>query len=237
MNTTRQVLVAEDDKALGSLLTRALASEGYEAILVSDGDAAVASFNERRPNLAILDLGLPKLDGLDVLKAIRTISRDIPVLILTAASDLETRLQCFNSGADDCMLKPFALRELRARCNALIRRDSGASTMLRHADLEMNRLDHSVRRSGLQVALTNKEYELLEYLLLNQGRCVSRSLLMEQVWKSEASSNTNVVDVYINYLRRKLNELGAPSLISTIRGKGYQIGTLLSTESLAETQA
>ena len=109
--------------------------------------------------------------------------------------------------------------------------------MLRHADLEVNRLDHSVRRSGLQVALTNKEYELLECLLLNQGRCVSRSLLMEQVWKCEAASNTNVVDVYINYLRRKLNELGAPSLISTIRGKGYQLGTLLSTESQAGTQA
>ena len=239
MTIAKKLLVAEDDRALGSLLVRAMMADGHEVELVCDGDAAVAVFSHRMPDLAIIDLGLPKLNGSEVLKSLRRISSDTPALILTGVADLDSRLQCFNLGADDCLLKPFALRELRARCNALLRRHTVTITMLRHEDVEMNRLDHSVRRAGAEVALTNKEYELLECLMLNQGKCVSRADLIEQVWKSEAGgkTNTNVVDVYINYLRRKLQNLGAPSLISTVRGEGYKIGNLTSAGAQTRIEA
>jgi DNA-binding response OmpR family regulator len=162
---------------------------------------------------------------------LRNISMTAPVLVLTAEPSLDTRLQCFDLGADDCMLKPFSLRELRARCFALLRRQSGFDAVLRYGDLELNRMDHSVRRNGLPIALTNKEYGLLECLLLNKGRCVSRNRLMEQVWKLGAEASTNVVDVYVNYLRRKLQETGDQPLISTVRGQGYRIGNVLAMQA------
>jgi DNA-binding response OmpR family regulator len=176
------------------------------------------------PQLLILDLGLPKMDGSSVLQALRAISVAIPVLVLTGASDLEVRLQCFSLGADDCLLKPFALRELRARCFALLRRRAEGESVLRYGNLEVNRMDRCVRKAGLPIPLTNKEYGLLECLMLNRGRCVSRNLLMEQVWKMGTGASTNVVDVYINYLRRKLQETQGEPLIATVRGQGYRIG-------------
>lgn len=233
MSTAKRLLIAEDDVALGGLLKRALIAEGLDVELVCDGEAAIVAVHRQMPHLAIIDLGLPKLSGSEVLRILRCISMDTPVMVLTGAADLDSRLQCFSLGADDCLLKPFALRELRARCNALLRRNLGVATVLRHEDLEMNRLDHSVKRAGLRVALTNKEYELLECLMLHDGQCVSRTQLMEQVWKTEGSNNTNVVDVYVNYLRRKLNELGAPSLITTVRGEGYRIGNSRISEAQA----
>jgi DNA-binding response OmpR family regulator len=219
-----RLLIAEDDRALGALLTRALTMDGYEVQLMVDGEAAMKSAEQGIPDLVILDLGLPRLDGLSVLQAVRAISSRLPILILTGASDLEMRLQCFSLGADDCLLKPFALRELRARCLALLRRKADGETVLRYGDLEINRMDHCVRRGGLPISLTNKEYGLLECLMLNQGRCVSRSLLMEQVWRLGTEASTNVVDVYINYLRRKLQEDPGDPLIATVRGQGYRIG-------------
>jgi DNA-binding response OmpR family regulator len=218
-----RILIAEDDRALGAFLERALMADGHDVCLVSDGEAAMASLQEI-PDLLVLDLGLPKMDGPTVLQALRSVSTTTPVLILTAASELEVRLQCFSLGADDCLLKPFSLRELRARCFALLRRRAGAEAILRHADLEINRMDRCVRRAGQLIALTNKEYGLLECLMLNKGRCVSRNLLMEQVWKLGTEASTNVVDVYINYLRRKLQENQDEPLIATVRGQGYRIG-------------
>ncbi len=225
MTTKSRILIAEDDRALGSFLQRALQSDGHEVSLFTDGDSAAIAIEREMPDLTLLDLGLPKLDGAAVLQTLRTMSSHAPVLILTGEASLDARLRCFDLGADDCMLKPFSLRELRARCFALLRRQSGAEAVLRTGDLELNRVDHSVRRNGLPISLTNKEYGLLECLMLNKGKCVSRNLLMERVWKLGAEASTNVVDVYVNYLRRKLLETQDQPLISTVRGQGYRIGT------------
>jgi DNA-binding response OmpR family regulator len=219
-----RILIAEDERALGSLLQRALLADGHEVTLVADGESASSALQREVPSLTLLDLGLPKRDGIAVLQCLRSISLTAPVLVLTGEPQLDERLRCFELGADDCMLKPFSLRELRARCFALLRRQNGIEAVLRFGDLELNRMDHSVRRNGVPVPLTNKEYGLLECLMLHKGKCVSRDLLMEQVWKLGAEASTNVVDVYVNYLRRKLQETGDRPLITTVRGQGYRIG-------------
>ena len=144
------------------------------------------------------------------------------VLVLTAqAADLETRIACLEGGADDCMMKPFAMRELKARCRALVRRQDGGA-VLRCGGLELNRLQQSLECGEESIALSRREFGLLEYLMLNRGRCVSRATLLERVWSASDAGNTNVVDVYINYLRRKLGP--SASLIETVRGQGYRIG-------------
>jgi DNA-binding response OmpR family regulator len=218
-------LVAEDDPALGRLLVRTLASEGHDVTLSDNGQAAVESFLEWTPDLTILDMNLPRRDGLDVLKSVRSTDSDSPVIILTARSEIELRVKCFDLGADDFMLKPFALAELRVRCRALLRRRRDQNLILRQRDLEVNRVERSVNRDGQSVSLTNKEFALLEYLLLNRGRAVSRAAVLEHVWNARATS-ANVVDVYVNYLRRKLGDGDATPLIQTVRGEGYAIGLL-----------
>jgi len=155
---------------------------------------------------------------------VRSLTQDIPILILTARNEVETRVKCLDLGADDCMLKPFSLSELRARCRALLRRRRDTNLVLRQDDLEVNRIERTVRRDGVTISLTNKEFALLEYLLLNRGCAVSRSTLLERVWNMQASSSTNVVDVYVNYLRRKLADYSEQPLIRTVRGEGYAIG-------------
>jgi DNA-binding response OmpR family regulator len=221
-------LVAEDNQALGIFLRRGLEVDGHEVRLAADGQAAVDCFLEETPDLAILDLNMPRLDGTEVLRFLRSVTEDLPILILSARNEMETRLKCLDLGADDCMLKPFALAELRARVRALMRRRRDASLILRHGALEVNRVDRSVSCGGHPVTLTGKEFALLEYLLLNRGRAVSRAALLDQVWKMQPGAATNVVDVYVNYLRRKLRAgpvtpLDAP-LIQTVRGEGYAIG-------------
>jgi DNA-binding response OmpR family regulator len=216
-------LVVDDDRALGRFLARGIEAEGHHVRLAGDGQAAVDSFLEQTPDLTILDLNLPRRDGVEVLRFLRSITADSPILILTARSDMETRVKCLDLGADDYMLKPFALAELHARCRALLRRRRDPNLILRQRDLEVNRVERSVSRDGQPVLLTNKEFALLEYLLLNRGHAVSRSALLEHVWDMRVSS-TNVVDVYVNYLRRKLGDAGAVPLIQTVRGEGYAIG-------------
>ncbi len=217
-------LVAEDDRALGLFLRRGLEMDGHEIRLASDGQAAIDSFIDEMPDLTILDLNLPRIDGTEVLRCLRSITQDVPVLILTARNEVETRVKCLDMGADDCMLKPFSLTELRARCRALLRRRRDTSLLLRQGDLEVNRVERSVTRDGHAIVLTNTEFGLLEYLLLNRGRAVSRTTLLERVWNMQSAASTNVVDVYVNYLRRKLNEHGGACLIQTVRGEGYAIG-------------
>jgi DNA-binding response OmpR family regulator len=169
----------------------------------------------------LLDLNLPRKDGLEVLKTIRQIS-DAAVMVLTARNSLEERLHCLELGADDFLPKPFALRELQMRCRALIRRlDSSAGSQLRCGDLVLDRSRRAVQRGGRSIELTLKEYSLLEYLLEHRGECVSRSGLLEHVWKMHPDVTTNVVDVYINYLRRKVDEGAEDKLIHTVRGNGY----------------
>ena len=216
-----RILVAEDDRALGSLLQRTLENDGHTVAWVQDGESALETWQTAQFRLLLLDLNLPRKDGTEVLKAIRQVS-DAAVLVLTARNSLEDRLYCLELGADDFLPKPFALRELQMRCRALIRRlDAGAGSQLRCGDLVLDRSRRAVARGGRSIELTVKEYSLLEYLLEHRGECVSRSGLLEHVWKMHPDVTTNVVDVYINYLRRKVDEGAENKLIHTVRGNGY----------------
>lgn len=218
-----RLLIAEDDRALGLFLSRGLAVDGHRVRVVHDGAAAVEAFREDMPDLTILDLNLPVKDGEQVLEEVRAIDADFPVLVLTAREEVDTRVRCLDRGADDFMLKPFSLHELRARCRALVRRRREARLQLRAGDLEVDRLEHIARRDGQALELTNKEFALLEHLLLNRGQCVSRVELLGSVWNMEPAQTTNIVDVYVNYLRRKLNDPPPGHLVRTVRGQGYMI--------------
>jgi DNA-binding response OmpR family regulator len=218
-----RLLVAEDDKALGLFLMRGLESEGHRVVLAGNGAAAVEAFCLESPDFVILDLNLPIKDGEQVLDEIRSVSADVPVMMLTGRQDLGTRVRCLDRGADDFMAKPFSLLELRARVRAISRRKREARLLLRAGDLEVSRVDHVVRRGGRSIVLTNKEFALLEHLLLNRGHCFSRVELLDSVWKMESDQTTNIVDVYVNYLRRKLSDAPPGNLIRTVRGQGYMI--------------
>jgi DNA-binding response OmpR family regulator len=217
------LLVAEDDRALGLFLSRGLEADGYRVRLELDGAAAVDAFRKELPDLTILDLNMPVKDGEQVLSEVRRMDTDLPVLVLTARQEVDTRVRCLDRGADDLMVKPFSLHELRARVRALLRRKRETRLLLRAGDLEVSRLDHSVSRSGHSIELTNKEFSLLENLLLNRGHCVSRVELLDSVWKMEPTQTTNIVDVYVNYLRRKLHDPTPGQLIRTVRGQGYMV--------------
>jgi DNA-binding response OmpR family regulator len=188
-----------------------------------DGAAAVAAFRLEMPDLTILDLNMPVKDGEQVLEEVRALDADLPILVLTARQEVDTRVRCLDRGADDLMVKPFSLHELRARCRALLRRKREARLQLRAGDLELDRLDHKARRGTLPIQLTNKEFALLEHLMLNRGHCLSRVELLETVWNLEPAQTTNIVDVYINYLRRKLHDPPPGLLIRTVRGQGYVV--------------
>jgi len=213
-----RLLIAEDDKALGLFLSRGLEADGHRVRVAHDGAAAVEAFRQDLPDLTILDLNMPIKDGEQVLDEVRMMDADLPVLILTARQEVETRVRCLDHGADDLMLKPFSLHELRARCRALLRRKREARLQLRVGDLELDRLDHTARRAGQQIVLTNKEFALL-----NRGQCVSRVDLLDSVWNLEPAQTTNIVDVYVNYLRRKLKDPPPGQLIRTVRGQGYMV--------------
>jgi DNA-binding response OmpR family regulator len=218
-----RLLIAEDDKALGMFLSRGLEADGHRVRLTFDGGAAVEAFRQEMPDLTILDLNMPVKDGEHVLEEVRALDADLPVLILTARQEVDTRVRCLDRGADDLMTKPFSLHELRARCRALLRRKRETRLQLRAGDLELDRLEHNVRRGGEPVVLTNKEFALLEHLLLNRGQCVSRVELLDSVWNLEPAQTTNIVDVYVNYLRRKLKDPPPGHLICTVRGRGYMV--------------
>jgi DNA-binding response OmpR family regulator len=218
-----RLLIAEDDKALGLFLSRGLEADGHRVRLAYDGAAAVEAFRQEMPDLTILDLNLPIKDGEQVLEEVRAMDADLPVLVLTARQEVETRIRCLDLGADDLMIKPFSLHELRARCRALLRRKREARLLLRAGDLELDRLEHTARRAGQSIILTNKEFALLEHLMLNRGQCVSRVELLDSVWNLEPTQTTNIVDVYVNYLRRKLKDPPPGQLIRTVRGQGYTV--------------
>jgi DNA-binding response OmpR family regulator len=218
-----RLLIAEDDKALGSFLRCGLEADGHHVRVALDGGAAVEAFRQEMPDLTILDLNMPVKDGEQVLDEVRSLDADLPVLVLTARQEVDTRVRCLDRGADDLMIKPFSLHELRARCRALLRRKRETRLLLRAGDLELDRLEHTARRGGRQIVLTNKEFALLEHLMLNRGQCVSRVELLEAVWNLEPAQTTNIVDVYVNYLRRKLQDPPPGKLIRTVRGQGYTV--------------
>ncbi len=216
-----RVLIAEDDPALGVLLARTFQSEGYAVVRVQDGDAALCAWREAQYALLMLDLNLPCRDGMEVLQEIRAAS-DAAIMILTARNDLEDRLRCLELGADDFLTKPFSLREMQLRSRRLLLRAGvGSGAVLRCGDLALDRVRRTVDRGGKVVDLTTKEFSLLVYLLEHRGECISRTQLLEHVWQMHPGVNTNVVDVYINYLRRKLDEGYGEKLIHTVRGNGY----------------
>ena len=223
-----RVLIVEDDKALGLFLQKGLKLEGHETARVEDGEAALEYVRLNNPDLIVLDLGLPGRDGMEVLEILRAESFDTAVLILTGRNILEERIRCFNLGADDCLLKPFSFHELAARCKAVLRRlRASADAKLRCGDLAMDLLNREVTLAGHRLELTAKEFGLLEYLLRHQGSCCSREELLKEVWQTNPANSTNVLDVYVNYLRKKLgsvfNEPKNDVAIETIRGTGYRI--------------
>jgi len=228
-----RVLIVEDDVALGALLAKGLKLDGHEVDLVSDGQTGLQRALEQRPDLMVLDLSLPRKDGVQVLEEMRGRFAGTSVLVLTGRNNVEDRVKCLNLGADDCLLKPFNFRELTARCQALMRRrEQYADPFLRIAGVELNRMTRGVTRDGKSVDLTTKEFALLEYLMLAQGRICLRSDLLRDVWQASPVAGTNVVDVYINYLRKKLgaarselcgDAFGPDRVIETVRGTGYMM--------------
>lgn len=225
-----RLLIAEDNPALAIFLARGMEQEGYEVTMATDGEKAMEAVRNDLPEMAVLDLNLPGRDGTEVLEFLRSLTEDVPVLILTARREPEVRVRCLEMGADDFMQKPFSFAELRARCRALQRRRS-PGLVLRQGELEMKRVERTVTVKGKPVALTTREFGLLEYLMLHRGRAVSRATLLKEVWNLSEATETNVVDVYINYLRRKLHEgenaeggQDAAPLIQTVRGVGYAMG-------------
>jgi DNA-binding response OmpR family regulator len=218
-----RVLIVEDDHSLGAFLQRGMELEGHRVDWVSDGDAALEHVARDQTDLILLDLSLPKRDGMEVLAAMRARRDDAAVLVLSGRSDLNARVECLDMGADDYLLKPFSFAELTARCRALLRRrQQFADPVLRSGDLELHRIEHKVMRGGREIGLTAKEFSLLEYLMLHEGECVSRSQLLTDVWQMPEQTGTNIVDVYVNYLRRKVDTEG--DLIQTMRGSGYRLG-------------
>jgi two-component system, OmpR family, response regulator MprA len=216
-----RVLIVEDDDDIAQVLQRSLRLEGYETRIASDGEAALGAAADFVPDLVVLDLGLPKLDGMDVARRLRA-ADDVPILMLTARDALESRVEGLDAGADDYLVKPFERQELLARLRALLRRrPPRGSASLTVADLALNPDTHEVRRGERSIELTQREFELLEYLMRNERIVVPRQRLLEDVWGYDPFATTNTIEVFVSNLRRKLESGGEPRLLHTIRGAGY----------------
>jgi two-component system, OmpR family, response regulator MprA len=216
-----RVLVVEDDTAIADVLRRTLRQEGHEVRAAYDGVEALQAAEEFAPDLVVLDLGLPRLDGVEVLKRIRD-SSDVPILVLTARTELDDRVGGLDAGADDYLPKPFERQELLARMRALLRRrPPRGSASLVVSDLSLNPDTHEVTRGERTVELTQREFELLEYLMRNERIVVPRQRLLEEVWGYDPFATTNTIEVFVSNLRRKLEAGGEPRLLHTIRGAGY----------------
>jgi DNA-binding response OmpR family regulator len=219
-----RILIAEDDAALASFVKKGLESEHYAADVCSDGEQARAMAEEFDYDLMTLDLHLPRVDGVSILRHVRTRKASMPILVLTARNRVDERVQCLDLGADDFLAKPFSFSELSARIRALLRRSHlPAESLLTVEDLKLNRVERTVERGGRRIELTSKEFALLEYLMRNAGRRITRAMIIEHVWNLSFDTCTNIVDVYVNYLRRKLQEGSGKPLIHTIRGVGYEL--------------
>ncbi len=230
-----QVLLVEDDVALASFLKKGMEQQGHAVTHAPNGEAGVAIAAECQTDVIVLDLNLPRLDGLEVLRQMRAGGVQTPVLVLTGRGSVEERIRCLDAGADDFLTKPFSFFEMAARCRAILRRRSAEAetSLVRHGALQVNRLARTVHLRDAEVILTGKEFALLDYLLQHRSRPVSRPELLEKVWKMAPDSGTNVVDVYVNYLRRKLRTDDAEDeLIVTVRGSGYALASPAKTSVL-----
>jgi two-component system, OmpR family, response regulator MprA len=220
-----RILVVDDERAVRESLRRALELEGYEIELAGDGNEALYRLQgEGEPDALILDVLMPGLDGLEVCRTLRRNGSRVPVLMLTARDEVEDRVAGLDAGADDYVIKPFALEELLARLRALLRRTGGGSgEVLRFADLELDPATREVRRNGDAIELTRTEFSLLELFMLNPRQVLTRSVIFERVWGYDFGFSSNSLDVYIGYLRRKTEAGGKPRLIQTVRGVGYAL--------------
>lgn len=217
-----RVLVVEDDEDIAQALQRSLRMEGYEVRTAGDGKAALEQRRVFAPDLMILDLGLPGIDGIEVAREIRAAGEDLPILILTARDALESRVEGLDTGADDYLVKPFERQELLARMRALLRRrPPRGSAPLRVGDLTLNVDTHEIKRGERSIELTQREFELLEYLMRNERIVISRQRLLDEVWGYDPFSTTNTIEVFVSNLRRKLEADNEPRLLHTIRGAGY----------------
>jgi DNA-binding response OmpR family regulator len=218
------ILLIEDDPDVRSAVERVLGTAGYAVQSARDGQSGLELALSQRPELVLVDVGLPDRDGVSVTRELRDKGFRSPILMLTARGTVSDKVSGLEAGADDYLPKPFDLSELVARVKALLRRASiAADHTLRAGDVVIDPLTRRVERGGREIELTQKEYALLEFLVRNAGQPVSRSLIAEQVWKYDVDPSTNVVDVYINYLRKKLGDDKAQPLIRTVRGVGYMI--------------
>jgi DNA-binding response OmpR family regulator len=217
-----RVLVVEDDVEIAQVLQRSLRLEGYEVKLAGDGVQGLEEAHAFLPDVIVLDLGLPRLDGIDVARRLREGGDEVPILMLTARDALDSRVEGLDVGADDYLVKPFERQELLARMRALLRRrPPRGMAPLRVADLLLNPDTHEVFRGERRIELTQREFELLEYLMRNERLVISRQKLLDEVWGYDPFSITNTIEVFVSNLRRKLEADGEPRLLHTVRGAGY----------------
>ncbi|MGV0744872.1 response regulator transcription factor [Mycolicibacterium sp. XJ870] len=219
-----RILVVDDDRAVRESLRRSLSFNGYSVELAQDGVEALEAIANDRPDAVVLDVMMPRLDGLEVCRQLRSTGDDLPILVLTARDSVSERVAGLDAGADDYLPKPFALEELLARMRALLRRtvsDDGESQTMSFSDLTLDPVTREVTRGERQISLTRTEFSLLEMLIANPRRVLTRSRILEEVWGFDFPTSGNALEVYIGYLRRKTEAEGEPRLIHTVRGVGY----------------
>lgn len=219
-----RLLVVEDEKKVASFIKKGLEEEHYAVDIAEDGEMGLYMAETNDYDLIVLDLMIPKIDGWELLRRIRARQNNVPILILTARDSVEDRVRGLNGGCDDYLTKPFAFAELLARIRALLRREKlEKEPLLKVGDLTLSLVTHKVVRKGKEIELTSKEYALLEYFMRNPDRILTRAMIAEHVWDYHFDSMTNVIDVYVNYLRKKIDKDFEPKLIHTIRGVGYMM--------------
>jgi DNA-binding response OmpR family regulator len=222
-----RILVVEDERKVAAFVRQGLVEEGHAVEVAADGEAALEAVAEGPPfDLVVLDVMLPKRGGLDVLRSLRALRVQTPVLLLTARDGVADKVAGLDAGADDYLAKPFAFEEFLARVRALLRRGrGGAEPVLRLADLSLDPATRAVLRGRRRITLTAREYALLEYFLRNAGRVLTRPMITQHVWGMDWDPQSNIVDVYVGYLRRKVDADGEPRLVQTVRGAGYMLAT------------
>lgn len=217
-----RILIIEDEKKVAAFIKKGLEEETYAVDIAADGEEGMHLGEQNQYDLIILDLMLPKINGLDVLSSLRLKKIKTPILLLTAKDSVEDKVKGLNQGADDYLTKPFAFSELLARIRVLLRRGKAeAKTTLEIADLKLNLVSHKVSRGNEEIELTGKEYSLLEYFMRNQEKVLTRTMIAEHVWDYNFDTFTNVIDVYVNHLRKKIDKSFSTKLLHTLRGVGY----------------
>src|SRR5579862_9529152 len=227
-----RILLVEDEEKVARFISIGLKAERFAVDAARDGEQGLEMATLNPYDLLIVDLMLPKLSGTELIRRVRRQNADVPIVVLTARDALSDKVANFESGADDYLTKPFAFAELLVRIKALLRRGAvNRSNVIQIADLEIDRLAHQVRRNGVAIKLTAKEYGLLEYLATNAGRVLSRTMIVEHVWDQSFEGLTNIVDVYVRQLRGKVDEGHAQKLIRTVRGVGYSLEDMAASKS------